>query len=222
MASAIPLRDADFDAFLFNWKTTLTATPTVFGMVAGDATAISNAYTAWHAAWVLASNVLTRTRANVANKDAQKILALSLLREQYTIIKANPAVSDANKVSIGIRVNDPVPTPIPAPTTNPLLAVLPSGALQQFVNMVDSTTPTTRAKPAGVVGALVVRGIRASTAPIIEPDNCTLLGFYTRTPFYVNEFAPTDAGKTADYYSRWTNAKGEEGPWSPVASAVIP
>jgi len=221
MASAIPLRDAEFDAFLFNWKTTLTATPTVFGMVSADATAISNAYTAWHNAWVLASNLLTRTRANVANKDAQKILALSLLREQYTIIKANPAVTDANKVSIGIRVNDPVPTPVPAPTTHPLLAALASGPLQQLINMVDVTTPTTRAKPAGVVGALVVRGVRAGSAPILEPESCTLLGFYTRTPFYVTEFGPTDAGKTADYYARWTNAKGEEGPWSPVASAVI-
>lgn len=221
MASAIPTRDAEYDAYLFNWKTILTATPALYGMLAADATAISNAYTTWHAAYVAASNVLTRTRSTVATKDAQKILSISLLREQYNIIKANPSVTDPNKIAIGIRVSDPVPTPVPAPTTNPVMAVIPSGTLQQLINMVDVTTPTTRAKPAGVSGALVVRKIVAVGQPIPEPETCTLLGFYTRTPFYVTEFAPTDTGKVAYYYARWTNAKGEEGPWSPVASATV-
>jgi hypothetical protein len=221
MASAIPTRDAEYDAYLFNWKTILTATPALYGMLAADATAISAQYTAWHNAYVAASNLLTRTRSTVATKDSQKILSLSLLREQYGIIKANPAVLDANKVAIGVRVTDPVPTPIPAPTTNPVMAIIPSGTLQQLVNMVDVTTPTTRAKPAGVTGALIVRKILAATAPIPEPEACTLLGFYSRTPFYVTEFTPTDSGKIAYYYARWTNAKGEEGPWSPVASAMV-
>lgn len=221
MASAIPTRDAEYDAFLFNWKTILTATPALYGMLAADAVAISAAYTSWHAAYVAASNLLTRTRSTVATKDSEKILSLSLLREQYNVIKANPSVLDANKVAIGVRVSDPVPTPIPTPTTNPVMAVIPSGTLQQLINMVDVTTPTTRAKPAGVVGALVVRAIRLATSPISEPENCTLLGFYTRTPFYVTEFGPSDTGKVADYFARWTNAKGEEGPWSPVASATI-
>ena len=75
------------------------------------------------------------------------------------------------------------------------MAVIPSGTLQQLINMVDVTTPTTRAKPAGVTGSLIVRKIVAAGQLIPEPEDCTLLGFYTRTPFYITEFVPADTGK---------------------------
>ena len=219
MASAIPLRDAEYDVYLYNWKTLLTASPTTYGMTGSDATAISNAYTDWHTAFLAASNLLTRTRATVAQKDAEKVLSLSLLREQYRIIKANPGVTDAAKINLGIVVNDPVPTPIPAPTTYPLLAVLNAAPLTQQLMMVDQSTPTSRAKPAGVVGALVVRAI--GTVPAVDPAQCQLLGLYTRAPFLVNEFGSGDVGKVVTYFARWTNPRGEEGPWSPAVSQIL-
>jgi len=37
----------------------------------------------------------------------------------------------------------------------------------------------------------------------------------------VAQFDPADAGKTAYYWLRWENTKGEIGPWSAVASATI-
>lgn len=219
MPSPIPLRDAEYDAFLYNWSTTLTANPTTFGMVAADATAITAAYTAWHAAYVAASNVLTRTRATILQKNIEKAASLVLLREQYQIIKANPSVTDADKTDIGVRVNDPTPTVIPAPTTYPVLSVVQSAPLEHSIMAVDNTTPTSRAKPAGVVGMLVVRSIGVAAA--VDPTQCDFMGFYTRVPFAAEAYDAGDAGKIATFFSRWTNAKGEEGPWSAPVSKII-
>jgi len=219
MPSAIPLRDAEFETFLYNWKTLLTASPTTYGLTAPDAVAISAAYTAWNAAYVLASSLLTRTRATVAAKDAEKVLALSLLREQYGIIKANPSVTNENKIAIGVRVSDPVPTPIPAPTTFPVLSVRMAGPQTQELMAVDVTTPTKRSKPAGTIGMLVVRAI--GTVAAVDPEQCRLLGVYTRVPFQVGEFTAGDIGKVVTYFGRWTNAKGQEGPWSAPVSMIL-
>jgi len=40
----IPSRDADLDTWLLNFKTLIAATPTNYGLVAADATAITNAF----------------------------------------------------------------------------------------------------------------------------------------------------------------------------------
>lgn len=217
--SAIPTADAPLDAYTLNWKTLLTATPALYGMLAGDAVAITNAYNTFHAAFVLVSNPATRTSANVLAKDIAKASMLVLLRAQYRVIKANPAVLDANKITLGIVVNDPVPTPIPPPATHPVMNILVQGPLQHVFSLADETTPTRRAKPAGVIGALVFRSV--GVVPATDQGQLDLLGMFTRTPNVGDMFDAGDVGKVASYASRWTNAKGEEGPWSPIYTKTV-
>lgn len=219
ISPAIPNADSLYDAFLYNWKTLLTASPATFGMVAGDATAISTQYTNWHSAYILASDVPNRTPAIVAAKNYQKALSLILLRQQYMLIKANPSVLDEDKTAIGVRVTDPVPTPIPPPTTAPVLTAINNAPLTMLLDAHDSDTPTTRRKPAGVIGLQLVRKI--GVTPETDPDNCTLMGLYSRFPVSIGEFAPSDAGKYATFFACWTNAKGQEGPWSAARTQII-
>lgn len=216
--SFIPTRDDEYDGFLFNFKTALTAAPATYGMTAPDAVAISAAYTAWHTKFVAATNILTRTRMTIAQKDAEKVLSLSLLREQCSIIRANPAVSDANKIALGITVRDPVPTTIPPPATIPLLSVVNSSPGVQSLLAVDSSTPTSRSKPAGVIGLLVFKAVGAVAA--IDPLQATFEGMFTRTPGAMPQDVANN-GKVATYFARWTNAKGEEGPWSAPVTCTI-
>lgn len=216
--SFIPNRDADYDTFLFNFKTALTAAPATYGMVAGDAVAISAQYTNWHPAYVAATNVLTRTRTTIATKDAQRVLSISLLRAQCGIIRANPAVSDANKLALGIPPRDPVPTVIPPPATAPVLSALNSSPGVQSVLAVDTATPTSRAKPAGVIGLLLHKAVGAVAA--IDPLQSVFEGLFTRTPATIS-FAAGDNGKVCTYFARWTNAKGEEGPWSAPVTCTV-
>ena len=82
----------------------------------------------------------------------------------------------------------------------------------------DATTPTSKAKPAGVRGCQVWQNI-GTTSPVSVGERHDL-ATDTRTP-YVAQFDAADASKTADYWLRWENTKGETGPWSAPASATI-
>lgn len=217
--SAIPQRESDLDLYSNNWRTLLTAAPATYGLLAADALAITNAYNTWHAAFLLTSNPATRTTTNVTAKDAAKAAMLVTLRAQYRIIKANPTVLDANKVALGIVINDPVPTPIPAPTTYPLISARNTASLEHTVEYSDSDTPTLRRKPTGVTGMLLFRGIGVAAA--LDPTQLSFLLFDGRTPVAPSTFSAGDVGKVASYAARWTNAKGDLGPWSPIVTKTI-
>lgn len=219
MPPAIPQRDNDLDAYVLNWKTLLTATPANYGLVAGDAVAISAQYTTFHAALLLVQNPATKTQVTVLAKDIARASMKVLLRAQYGIIKANPAVTDALKTGIGVRVSDPVPTPIPPPATYPVLAVINSAPLEHEINMRDNLTPTRRAKPAGTIGALVYRSV--GTVAATDPAQLMLMGMFSRSTFVGDTFAAGDAGKIASYAARWTNSKGEEGPFSAIVTKIV-
>lgn len=63
-------------------------------------------------------------------------------------------------------------------------------------------------------------GVKVGTAPPASASELQYLATDTRTP-YVAEYDPADAGKTAYYWLRWENTKGQPGPWSVTASATI-
>jgi len=214
----IPTRDAELESWLLNFKTLIATTPTNYGLVAADGTAITNSYNAWHTAFLAATNPSTRTGVTVAAKDAQKILTLTLVRTYAKTIRANLAVSDSLKLGLGLHVADTEPSPVPPPVTYPLLSISGAGQGVQTLRAADQETPTRRAKPAGSVGMLLFRTI--GTTPTDDPTNSSFLGFVTRAEF-VSTFDSGDDGKVATYFGRWTNAKGEMGPWSAPVSMRI-
>lgn len=216
--SYIPSRDSDLDPFLNNFQALIAADPTDFGLAAGDATAITASYTAWHLAFEAATNPITRNHITIAAKDAQKILTLDVVRTYAATIRANVAVSDSLKLQLGLHINDDLPTPVPPPSTYPLLTISGSGIGLQDLRAADQLTPTRRAKPAGSAGLLVFRAI--GTAPTVDPADAAFMGFVTKTKF-TSSFASPDDGKVATYFARWTNGKGELGPWSGPVSMRI-
>ena len=62
--------------------------------------------------------------------------------------------------------------------------------------------------------------MKIGTAPPASASDLQDLATDTRTP-YVAGFDQADAGKTAYYWLRWENTKGETGPWSEPASRVV-
>jgi hypothetical protein len=217
-SSYIPSRDADLNDWLLNFKTLIAASPTTYGLVTADATAISNAYTAWNTAYQAAVNPTTRTKANVMTKNNQKAIVLGVVRGYARTIGANVAVSDALKINLGLHVRDTTPTPVPPPATFPQLTVAEPMRGVQDVRAHDSATPDRRSKPMGAAGMLVFRNI--GTTAVSNPAECAFLKFISRTEL-VSQFDPADNGKVATYFARWTNAKGEVGPWSPAVSMPI-
>ena len=217
-SSYIPSREADMDAWLLNFKTLIVASPTSYGLVTADGTAISAAYSAWNAAYLAATNPTTRTKATVQTKNQQKANVLSVVRGYAATIRANRAVSDALKIGIGLHIHDSQPTPVPPPSTYPVLTIQGLGLGAQDLNAADQMTPNNRAKPAGAIGLVLFRAV--GTGPVSDPSQAQYLAFVTRAEFQ-SQFDPADNGKTATYFARWTNGKGEAGPWSPPASMPI-
>jgi hypothetical protein len=216
--SWIPSKDADFDTFSNNFKSLIVATPTNYGLTTSDGTALSTAWTSFHNAYLIATTGSTRNHGTIQTKNAQKANLRTLMQNYGTTIRANRAVSDELKINLGLHVRDASPTPIPPPSTAPSLLLGNTRPGVQQVRATDESTPNSRAKPNGTAGMLVFRAVE--TAPVTDPDTCRFLVFAGRTDFTCN-YTSADNGKTATYFARWTNAKGEMGPWSQPLTVPI-
>lgn len=218
MSNYLPPRDADLDAWLANFKTLIAATPIAYGLVAADGTAITTAFTNWHNAFLAVTNPATKTEATVATKNTQKAIILTLIRGYAATIRVNAAVSDALKIGLGLHIKDTQPTPVPAPTTKPVLVIAHMDQGFQDIRATDEATPNSRARAAGSAGMLLYRAV--GTTAVNDPAQATFQGFLGK-PQARSTFNSGDNGKTVTYFARWTNAKGEVGPWSQGLSVSI-
>jgi hypothetical protein len=75
-----------------------------------------------------------------------------------------------------------------------------------------------RAKPPGVASVIIFRAV--GDEPVRSPQNAAYLTLATRTAF-TSTFTRADHGKTATYFARWINTKGEAGPWSLPMTAPV-
>ena len=213
-----PIRESELDNWLNNFRTLIAATPTNYGLAASDATAIGNAYTSWHAAYQAAVNAATRSALTIETKRQQKVNVLFVVRGYIATITANRAVSDTLKMGLGLHIRDTQPTPVPTPSTKPSLRIVRTDQGFMDITAVDEATPLRRARPVGSVGMLLYRAV--ATTAINDPADAQFLTFVGK-PAAQSRFTAADRGKTATYFARWTNARGETGPWSNGVSGAI-
>lgn len=214
----IPPRDTDYDSWLNNFKTLILAAPTTYGLTITDASAINTYYNSWHAAYLLAINPTTRTPVTVAAKDTQKALTQPPIRVYAQTIRANAGVSDANKIALGLNLPNFTPTPIPQPSTSPLINVIGATPLQHTLRYADTNTPDSKKKPFGAQQLLLF--VAVADDPVVDPTVALFYGAFTKVPVFV-DFDAADVGKAATYFARWQTRTGLLGPWSlPVSMTV--
>jgi len=204
-------------AFLENFTPKLVATPTVFGSTVLAATEFKGLSDDFIARLTTTNDAETRTKAAVTRKNTSKRAVLARLRQLIRVIDAHPGVTDGMRVDLGLHVRDVVPTPVPAPATRPNVLVDPDGAFR----LGDETMTDRRAKPAGVVGAVILTKITEAAVevpPSADEAQFALLATRTRSAVPVPASAK---GKTLWVFARWYNLRGELGPVSPPASTVI-
>lgn len=219
----IPTQDAAFANWLNNFATLILATPTDYGLVAGDGTIIDAARDDFAAKYLLATNPTTRTSATIANKDASRASATATVRPYAIAISRNSAVSDALKIGVGVNLPNPTRTPIPAPLTAPLLGLLAITPGSVRVSYTDSGSPDSKAKPYGVVHAEVYVGY--GTAPIDDPDEAAFLVNITKSPVSI-DMPAAQRGKICTMFSRWVTRSGpggkaQGGPFSAPLSFTV-
>jgi hypothetical protein len=219
----IPARDGDYDTWLTNFSALITAAPATYGLAAPDAVIIAAQRTAYHDAFVLASDPVTRTAVTVASKDAARLASEAVVRPYAQQITRDAGVDNGDKVALGLNLPNPTRPPIPAPTTAPAVTFDAATPLQHVLRYSDTGSPTGKAKPVGSVGVEVYRKI--GVAPEVDPDNAVYMGTVTKSPFRSN-FNSADRGKLCTYYLRFVNKSGPggvaaTGPWSAALTIAI-
>lgn len=223
----IPAPIGTFATFAQNFSDTLNASPAAYMISPTDAMSVATANGTFQAAYVLSAKAspMTRTSVTVADTVTSRVVLTALMRSWGSQIRLNPGVTDADKTALGLRLANNAPNPVPTPATWPVLAVQGYGPLQIQLKFVDSSTPTLKAKPYGVVGGELYIGI--GTAPIVSPALCIFQGIFTRN-FPKLTFDSANAGKVASFFARWStkgSPRGSEetqtGPFGPGVSATI-
>lgn len=216
----VPSADADLDAFAVNFEAKITASPTTYGLVAGDATAFNTVADDFATKLALATDPGTKTSVTVASKNTARAVLVANLRSLARRVQAHSTITAAQLTDLGLPVRDTVATPIPVPSSKPILAVMSHGPQLHNVRFADEGSPTSRRKPAGASGLQVFYTAGTPAVAITDPEEAQFEGVFTKADFVVS-YDAGDIGKTATIRARWMNRKGEVGPLSDPITATI-
>ena len=217
MPDYLPPSDGQFDAWQANFTTYVSANMAALGLVAADVTPLTDAQTAWTPAYSGHATAQAAAEAARQDKDDNRSAYEGVIRPLVRRLQASPTVTDVQRQAMGITVRDSTPSAAPAPMSRPVASIDTSERLRHVIAFTDEATPTSKARPAGVMGCEI--WVKIGTAPA-DPSELTFLALDTRTP-YTADFAGADGGKAAYYMLRWVSTRGEKGPWSATASATI-
>jgi hypothetical protein len=221
MADYVPSRQAEYRDWVDDFVAKLVASPTTYGFVASDLTPLSAALSAFDSAFDLAVDPATRTRGVVNDKEVKRASLTALIRSFARRIQANPAVTDQQKIDLGLPIHDADPSAGGEPTTRPVMSVVGAVNNDVVVRIVDELTPTRRGKPAGTIGAYFYSHVGPTPAPS-DPEQLSFEGMATRGEFTIS-FNPEDAGKTITLLACWVGPTGKSGPMgAPVMTIIAP
>ncbi len=208
-----PSREGDLVAWSTNFDQHIMTSALTFGLTAPQASAYNVLHNAFVSAYNIAINPATNSRTNtiIKNNAKEELLgAENGARELVRIIQADPDTTDGMRGTLGLRVRDDIPTPVPVPDVAP--SVIITGAIGRTINvrLRDQENPDSRGKPEGVQGATVVYHV-GETAPA-DPTEWVFAMNTSRTIIDVEIPATVDAGSKVWVTAFWFNPRKESGP----------
>ena len=216
----VPAPDAEFDSWQVNWVTYAAANAVALGLdPLVDIPAIQAAQTAWNTDYDGHLTAQAAAQAARQSKDAERATYVALLRSFTQQIQKRTGTTDEQRGGLGVTIPHTEPTPVPAPTTAPVLNVATPERLRHVVEASKTAEEGGGlAKPSGVRGVQLWREI-GDPAPANESE----LGFvseFTRTRMTLDYQMP-QGGLTVYYQARWVSTRGQTGPWGELVSATV-
>ena len=218
MPDYIPGADGAFDSWQDVFVAYVVANAVAVGVDPADVTALTGVQATWTSSYPAHGTAQANAQSMRQFKDDARDALESSIRSLARQLQTNPAVTDAQREAMGLTVYDATRTAAASPTTRPVVTVDAGERLRHVIAFADEATPTRKAKPKGVMGAEI--WVKIGDPPPVDPSELSFLSVDTRTP-YTADYDGADGGKTAHYMLRWTNTRGEKGPWSETASATI-
>jgi hypothetical protein len=214
----IPRSDAEFDAWQKNLLGYAVKNQAAMALNAPDLAAMTSLQTDWETKYAAHITAQSAARGAREAKDESREAYEESIRGLNRTTQASASVTDENRIGMGLPpATRDAPTPVPTPTTRPVVSVDTSERLRHIISWVDESTPNRKAKPHGVIGCQVWNKVGAQPA---GPSDLEFVIMDPRSP-YIIEYEDAEAGKTAYYMLRWVNSRGETGPWSQTVSATI-
>ena len=215
----IKSREAELVTQAEDMSAAISADPADFGLDIADGTALASDTTAFVNAFDLAEDPATRTAMTIEEKRVKKAALIARMRSVGARVRANPAVSNALKLSIGLRIPDVTPTPSPVPATKPVVTVLKVDGRTVRCCVADELTPNARRKPEFVTEYEVFTHV-GNTAPA-DVAAWTYQGQGTRNVFDVTLADTVASGSKVWIACRWCNRRGQHGPASEPVPAIV-
>ena len=153
-----------------------------------------------------------------AQKNAAAKTLIAAIRALAGFKLKNPAITPSQRVALGLRAYAVGASVIPAPSTRPEFDIIVRDVRRLAVSF-RAMGASGYARPYGASGAVIAYAVL--DAPPVALGELTSSVLATRTP-YMLEFSEEERGKRFYVALCWQNRKGEKGPWSNIASAIIP
>ena len=201
------------------FSTKITATPSAFGLLPADASSYAALDALYQTAYSVAADPETRNKGKIAAKALArrnlKLAAADLAKK----IEGTATVTDEQKIDLGLSVRS-MPSPIPIPSTSPVIEVISVNAWTVKIRLRDSAG-THRGRAPGTIGASVFSYVGA-TAPtdIASWKFEGSIGRVTKVNVTFDNSLP--AGTKVFLTSFWFNGRKQSGPPTPPVSANLP
>ncbi len=214
----LPRRDNELLAFSLNLATLISATPGAYGLSPAQAAAYLAVHTAYATA-LAACDPAIRNKTSTAAKNAARAALERAARQTAATIDGTPAVTDAQKIQLGLLVRRS-PQVIPAPTTSPGLEILSQDGWTVSIRLRDKESLEKRGKPAGVAGASVFSFV-GDTPPsnLVEWNFQGNIGRTTMDITFPSSLPP---GTKVWITAFWFNGRKQAGPNCAPESANLP
>lgn len=188
-----------------NFGTLISATPTAYGLTAGQATAFAALNTALQSAYATAIEPTTRSPVAIQAKN----LAIRNMRNSAKLLAkiayATSTVTDAQLVALGLLPRTS-PSPRPIPTEAPILEVVSVSGRLVTIRIHDAASESRRKAP-GAVGANIFSYVGAA-APA-DPGAYRYEGMATRSTMELLFPNSVASGATVWLSAQWITARGQ-------------
>ncbi len=222
MADYLPGSDTGFQAWAENFATYAGAHLVELGIAPPDIIPIAAGRADFDTK--MSANVAAQQAAQAARqaKDDSRDSLETAIRALVKRLQVSSSVDDTERAALGITVPDRVRTASAGDiSTRPVGMVDTSQRLRHEIRFSDEATPTSRAKPKGIMGCEIwVKVLPTGEAAPVGADGLSFVTLDTASP-YTAVYDGTDGGKTAHYMLRWVKSSDDKGPWSETISATI-
>ena len=216
---AVPTNDRDLVPYSLTFSTYASSDATSYGLTTAQAAHLATLRATYFDCYSAAVSDGMKSKYLVTLKNSARQGLLDYLRELYSIVQINPAISDALKVQIGVLVKKTEPTPVPVPGMAPRIAIVGTNGRTVRVAISNPDAPEERRLPRGVILVNLFSFV-GETAPAGSAG----WKFETSTAKRQQNvtFAPTVAeGARVWFTAFYLNSRKQSGPATPPISAYL-